>query len=186
MKRRTILAGIIALPIAALANTAHALGFRRRRCCEPQGSAGGLKAAAFGGPYKQVYLVELDFAYEGGGSGMETYTVSISADVGAENGLMVREHIREVKVWLYDTDGNVDGLIEGEAMTEPSTPTPIPIPPPPPPAPLVMLNSKAGTWTFTKSGVMLAGPRPHRAWAIAYVDREDIGRSAPEHAPPGT
>ena len=157
MKRRTILAAVAAAPFIAITSTANALCFRRRRRCEQSPPMPPICV-----PY-HVDAVSLTITSEGGAPGMETYRVVITAEVLADNSAgSVMESIREVKTTVPGTD------INDEPMTRPSSPG----------------NGNEGTYTFSRSGVMLSANQYYRANATAYIEKETYGKSAPVQAIP--
>lgn len=105
MKRRGILAALLAVPFAALSSTALALG-RRRRNCEP--------SPCYGGPHRVTDDVTVCATLKTGTT--DEYTIRVTANVSAPPDTGPAEEpgsygyslvVEEIKAKVIDTRNNV-------------------------------------------------------------------------------
>ena len=159
MKRRTILAALAAAPVVALTSTAQALG-RRKRCC-------GQQPTAYTGMWESRNVADVRLTLiKVVGPEMTTYTSNTQADVTTFNSpsgptKTVKETVREVKVQLFDMSAGEPGSEIPEAGET---------------VEYTGSGTGAGTYSFSKSGLMLMAGRPYKAEVTAYIEKETYGR----------
>jgi hypothetical protein len=160
MERRTVLTALAAAPLAALASTAHALGRRRRPCCEQQAYAEYVQPLAGDVP-KGVDTPTLTITDDSGGSGMPIHKVVITVNVTVNNiPGVIEETVMNVEARLIDSSGGVGTSFDYDMMT-----------------------LTAGLYKLEKSGLMLTAGQPYRAQVRATIEKKEYGLSAPKTAP---